>query len=225
VRATPDAGEEALMLRAPIVVGLTLAASLLLAAPPTHAATIVVDFAESVPDRQLVSFTTSGATFTTWVCASTVYNGYECDDAALYLNHGTLTVIDDALLVTFDEPVTAVSLDFGGDYPEDWQPDAEAWLWAFLGDDPDPSRLVVSPDAEARVTLNLDRLVNQSITIEGGPFQAISFRFVGTKGGSWERAYTIDNLRFETVAEPGTVGLVLLGAAAALTRRREIRGQ
>jgi hypothetical protein len=168
----------------------------------------------------LVCTALSAATFTTRDCASRAYQGLECDDAALYLNGGTLTVIDDTLFVTFDEPVSAVSLDFGGDHPDEWAPDAEAWLWAFVAADPNPANLI-TPDAEARVTLNLDQLVNQSITIEGGgPFQMILFQFVGTEGGPTERAYQIDNLRFETVAEPATVGLVLLGAAAALTRRR-----
>jgi len=136
------------------------------------------------------------------------------------------------LLIDFAEPVTSLSFDFGHDSPFYWKPGAEAVLHVFA--EADAFRISLAYQikypikdtqlAEVRVLLNRDRVMNQSISVAGvGAFRRALFRFVGEDQP--DPGLSVDNLRFETVPEPGTLGFgaLLLATAARPHRRSSFR--
>jgi hypothetical protein len=202
---------------------LLLATALLAAALPAQAASILLDFEEE-PEGQRIEFVSA-----------------ECDCVLLY-EHGrgedfdlVLTVRDfgvsdgdgytdgqavrvgdqggsgGGLVMEFLVPVLAVSLDFGND-ESDVSPVYDASLTGY-----DSQGGVL---AQAFVTPNLDKLVNQTISITSASPIARAVFQLELLGDQSEHSPVVDNLVLTTVPDPGTVGLMLLGAAAVLTRRR-----
>ena len=108
--------------------------------------------------------------------------------------------------------MTGVSLDFGGDLPAKFvDPLYDASLTGFdaAGDEL----------AKSFVTPNRDRLVNQTISISSErTISRAVFEFVQL-GDTEPFSSVVDNIVLTTVPEPGTLGLMLLGGAAAMARR------
>jgi hypothetical protein len=193
-------------------------------ASPAVGASIVIDFEEepiATYDDEL------GATFVS----------AECDCVALFDQGGNrltirsfmgshVLIIGDeggSLRLDFFTPVTSVSLDFGGDCG-----DASVGVDCHAGAiDIHPAWLRGLADgqivASSELAPNQDIQVNQTISITSAtPMDQV--RFGMPQYDPHEPVSPIvDNLRFETVPEPGTLGLVALGLGAGFGRIRPRR--
>jgi hypothetical protein len=206
---------------------LVLAIALVGAGVPAQAATVVLDFEE----EPLATYVDDegGATFVSAECGCVAFfdEGGTRLRISSFQGSRVLVIGDEggSLLLDFFAPVTSVSLDFGGDCGDalvgvdchagaiDIHP---AWLQGLAN-----GQIVASSEVEP----NQDTQVNQTISITSAtPMDQV--RFGMPQYDPHEPVSPIvDNVQFETVPEPGTLELVLLGAAAALTRRRGIRGK
>src|SRR5262245_8784055 len=178
-----------------------LAALLLVAATPASAATIVLDFEEEpyiyLP-RHYVSTECGCVSFDYYPAAPNEDRSYIAVRNFNLQTDGNGLVVDfHVLVMTFAEPVTSLSLDFGLDSAFYWEDGSFAWLRVFSDDSPPDLRTNAGLLADARVTLNRNGLMDQSISLEGvAPFRTAAFNFNGE--AEMEPGFSVDNLRFTT---------------------------
>jgi len=196
---------------------VVLAAALLGAALPAHAATIVLDFEE-----EAVGGRENGYVSAECGCVAFSHSFLISDPSDPFLHVGDFGVQSDgsALLVGQDDdggglvldflaPVVGLSLDFGNDDEAFTDEGDEAVLQAFSG-----ATLL----GEARVVLNRNDVMDQSIALAGlGAFDRATFRYTDSIDE------IVDNISFETVPEPGALALLAFVAAAGRWRGRVSR--
>lgn len=160
-------------------------------------------------DSSLVSFSDSvGAQLQ-------VYSGLETDGRGL-------AVLGDSdgsrLIMNFAQAVSSLSLDFGNDQVGFAVPGDQAILTAFLGGD---------QVGQTAMTMNLNDLMDQTISISGVAFDNATFYFAAT-GQTNGLTEVVDNIQFEVVGAiipaPGAILLGTLGTGLVgwLRRRRSL---
>lgn len=113
---------------------------------------------------------------------------------------------DTGVILTFDVPVTSLSLWFGNDSFLDTEPGDTAILRVFFDDE------FVE---EVFVPLNRDGIINQQISFSGAAFNRATFTF-----STLNLVKTVDNIEFTQVPEPTTVALLGIGLAGVVARIR-----
>jgi hypothetical protein len=115
------------------------------------------------------------------------------------------------LRMDFTGAVGSLSLDFGNDQAGFGA--THAWLRVFLG---------ATFVGQTSVALNLDDLMNQSISFSGAAFNNAFFYYGDAAGNAATLIEVVDNVTFDqtVVPEPASMLLVGAGLAAAAARRR-----
>lgn len=113
---------------------------------------------------------------------------------------------DTGIILTFDVPVTSLSLWFGNDSFLDTEPGDTAILRVFFDDE------FVE---EVVVPLNRDGIINQQISFSGATINRATFTF-----STLNIVKTVDNIEFTQVPEPTTMALLGIGIAGVVARLR-----
>ena len=138
-----------------------------------------------------------------------------------YVNqsHGqALAVLHDDpsyLILDFSSTVTALQLDFGNDDPGWALPGDMAVLTAFMG---------LTQVGQASVVMNIDDIMNQTISISGVNFDRATFFYDITSPNRTGLIEIVDDIQFEVIPAPGAIllGSIGLGVVSWLRRRRTL---
>jgi hypothetical protein len=118
------------------------------------------------------------------------------------------------LIMDFSVIATSLQLDFGNDDPGWANPGDQAILTAFLGG---------IQVGQTSVVMNLDDIMNQSISISGVKFDRATLLYNVT---SWSPGLieVVDDIKFEVIPAPGAILLGSIGAGLVgwLRRRRTL---
>lgn len=159
-----------------------------------------------------------GVTFT-----DTIGADLEVDDFGDQGDGQSLAVNSDdpsALLINFATPAINLSMDFGNDDPNFASRGDVALLTLFLGG---------TQVGQTSVVMNLDDIMNQSISLSGIQFDSATFVYADANFDPINLIEVVDNISFTNavgVPEPPSFGLVALALALLalvgmdVTRRR-----
>lgn len=184
-----------------------------------HAAPTVVTFEGDAVGSRANGFVSGGVTFSDTLGADlSVLSGFptECGSAA---NHCLAVFGDDtsALAMSFGGIYTSLSLDFGNDNPGFIPAGGLAYLQLFLG-----STLV----GEASTVVNLDDIMNQTVSFSGAGFDNAIFAYTDANKIRVNLIEVVDNITYDRQAVPEPTSLALaclaLAGVGAASRKRKV---
>ncbi|MBU2978102.1 PEP-CTERM sorting domain-containing protein [Alteromonas sp. C1M14] len=193
-----------------------IAGSVLLLSNVVSAALVTIDFESDTTGVQVDGFSS--------VDASGVYFSNSTGNSLELGNFGSQSdgiglgiFADDAsaLNISFDSQISFLSLDFGNDDPGYTQSGDVALLTLFNG---------ASQVAQTSIEMNLDDILNQTISYSGVLFDSASFVFADASFNPLSLIEIVDNITYETsavsVPEPSTLAILALGVFGLAARKR-----
>ncbi len=201
-----------------IINALLFSATALLAIAGTQAQAGLVDFEADTLGSKANGFISGGVTFSdTNGSGLNVMNGLPTE-CAFASNHCLANFGDDTggLRMDFFANMASMSLDFGNDNLGFIAVDGLAYLQLFM------NNVLVG---EASVVVNLDDIMNQTISYTGLAFNSAIFTYTDANKNPVGLIEVVDNINYKSneVPEPTSIallGLGMLGFAAARRRKQ-----